>query len=287
MNDTNDQNTFKHVNLPRSVRSEIEKSVIDRVIASNSYLADEITRCFANQLRGLTRFQKRRSGFQFEVIGGSEEWRWRITLERGQLKWTAIFVDLDKPSYDLDDAALQVSSPPNQDDIAGSNFDLREIQSSFVTDAIEYLFEEVGTDSYYLPVARSGVLQSHRVIASSLVRRSRRAGLEEVSIPTLSGVLTDFISHLLTLDADSKTDLSTVADELEREVLTGQVVVSPDFTDYPEFVYRKNRVEYPMAGASSMVPELAPVVMLLRSMIERGETLIIEEPESHLHPDSQ
>jgi predicted ATPase len=70
-------------------------------------------------------------------------------------------------------------------------------------------------------------------------------------------------------------------------VLTGQVVVSPDFTDYPEFVYRKNRVEYPMAGASSMVPELAPVVMLLRSMIERGETLIIEEPESHLHPDSQ
>lgn len=70
-------------------------------------------------------------------------------MERGQLKWTAIFVDLDKPSYDLDDAALQVSSPPNQDDIAGSNFDLREIQSSFVTDAIEYLFEEVETDSYY------------------------------------------------------------------------------------------------------------------------------------------
>ena len=78
-----------------------------------------------------------------------------------------------------------------------------------------------------------------------------------------------------------------MADELEREVLTGQVVVSPDFTDYPEFVYRKNGVEYPMAGASSMVPELAPVVMLLRSMVERGETLIIEEPESHLHPDSQ
>ena len=175
------------------------------------------------------------------------------------------------------------------------------------------LFEEMiheaagsGAGTHYLPAARSGIMQSHRVIASSLVARSARAGLEQFPVvPTFSGVMADFLQRLILYDEGSRSRLtmkpsawgdtsgakmSDLADALERDTLAGEIRTSKSaMGGYPEFVYRPQETEEDirLSRASSMVSELAPVVLFLRGAIDIGDMLIIEEPEAHLHPAAQ
>ena len=112
-----------------------------------------------------------------------------------------------------------------------------------------------------------------------------------MAVPTFSGVIVDFLSKLIlhheTAQPDSK--VTHLADTLESDVLTGQILVKPVPGGYPEFLYRPQDTgeEVRLTRAASMVSELAPVVLFLRSGIRPGDMLIIEEPEAHLHPGAQ
>ena len=153
---------------------------------------------------------------------------------------------------------------------------------------------------HYLPAARSGIMQSHRVIASSVMARATRAGLERVSeLPTVPGPLADFMQRLIDHKgpeegfgrASRQSDVvDAIAAELENGTLGGEIVArrqSPG--GYPEFLYRPPGAtrNIGLGQASSMVTELAPMVLFLRDGMGAGDTLIVEEPEAHLHPAAQ
>ena len=148
------------------------------------------------------------------------------------------------------------------------------------------------TDSYYLPAARSGIMQSRDVLVTALIKRATRIGLDRLEVSTFSGMIADFLEQIVNYrerDTSSRS-IRRVAEQLEMELLEGRIEVKrPAPETYPEFLYRpdQGKEALRMSHSSAMVSELAPLVYLLQSVIGRGDLLIIEEPESHLHPGAQ
>ena len=146
---------------------------------------------------------------------------------------------------------------------------------------------------FYLPADRAGVMHAHRAVVGALVESAASAGLRRApQVPTLSGVLADFLEELIEMGdtADREEDQDNgFAGYLEREVLKGFIQTRLSETRYPSFSYRPEgwKKDLPLMNTSSMVSELTPVVLYLRHLVRRGDTLIIEEPESHLHPAMQ
>ncbi len=157
-------------------------------------------------------------------------------------------------------------------------------------------------NAYYLPADRTGVMHSHQVVVSTIVQSASTTGLRpSPDVPMLSGVLTDFLDQLIGIGDRTRRRRSrsgprggrvragNLADLLEENVLEGAVVTERSETGYPTFAYRPRgwRDDIALMRASSMVSELAPVVLYLRYVVQPGDLLIIEEPEAHLHPAMQ
>ena len=157
-----------------------------------------------------------------------------------------------------------------------------------------YSVGEASRYAYYLPADRTGVMHAHRVVVRSLIERATAAGLRPASpMPALSGVMADFLEQLISFDdvpKERRNHNQNLVRRLEEEVLTGSIHMEKSEVEYPRFFYTPQdwkEEALPLMNASSMVSELAPVVLYLRHVVDPGDLLIIEEPESHLHPAMQ
>ena len=152
--------------------------------------------------------------------------------------------------------------------------------------------------AFYLPADRTGLMNAHSTVVSALIQSATMAGIRQADpLPLLSGVRGDFLEQLVEMASKrqrrlrrGREHLRRVGKRIEDGILSGAVKVGglPGLA-YPHFTYHPGgwKAGLPLANASSMVSELAPVVLYLRHVVVPNDLLIIDEPESHLHPAMQ
>ena len=288
--------------LPTDVATHI-RSTLEQARGLDRYLEQEIRRCFGvDRLGELVRYpgSHAKASIDLRVSQGGPE------AVRYQLEFDQKGVRLSGQISESISLAAQLSGQPLHEDVIRAKFVAHEVEKeaegehelvyllrSLAQSLFTSLIRPISRNAYYLPADRTGVMHSHQVVVSTLVQNATTAGLRpSTDVPMLSGVLADFLNSLIRMSrrrAPLRKPAGRHERILESNILKGTVQLDRAETGYPIFAYRPSgwKSDLPLMRVSSMVSELAPVVLYLRHLVRPGDVLIIEEPESHLHPAMQ
>lgn len=280
----------EELEIPNSILKKVTKKIFVELYEKR--LGEEIIRSYASPLSELTRIGKK----SFALKINPNSYGVHLTCQGDKLKIeehpeSDIKIKVKKS---IEVEVIDVKKEKEKEYLVqiGRELEEGEILLYILTDSIfeicaSNLIENIAMPCYYLPAARSGILQGHKALAASIVKKSPYVGIERLEIPRFSGVVSDFISSVITLPEEKGT-FYPLAQEFEKELIKGEIVVRTlDEYVYPEIKYSFLNTEFPLHRASSTVSELAPLFLYLKYTVEPGSVLIIEEPEAHLHPGNQ
>ncbi len=125
---------------------------------------------------------------------------------------------------------------------------------------------------FYLPPGRSAIINSLDAAASNLI---------------VSGSLTgQFLSQFIAVDSSEKSEMWASVSAFEKNMFKGFVTIE-QAPVIPKVVYHFGKMELPIRRASSSISELTPLFLYAKHSLKKGDLIIIEEPEAHLHPENQ
>ena len=293
-----------------SLSNSVLESVHSDILRSNRTLEVEIERCFGTPIGKLVRYQSRTdsyfrvqnvqgaapdtSGFQYDL----KNQRFFCEFPRGHVS-----VYGKARINRLKDKLVQVKERSGEGrtdpyPIDPDEPDFYDVLAAIIGEINTNVFGRFNSRAHYLPADRTGIMNTHAALVGEIVRNAPSAAIRPgTGTPTLNGVLADFLEELISTNHSDEirpktgpNPLPSIADEIESNTLHGEIrATKAEGLDFPTFEYypRGWKRNLSFVNTSSMVSELAPIVLLLRNSVRINELLIIEQPESHLHPELQ
>ena len=140
------------------------------------------------------------------------------------------------------------------------------------------IFREVLLEnSFYIPSERSELVIDKKLLTRKIQNKS-----------DISKNQSEVLANILNIDSAKKGIFYDIACDLEREF--SNIIVDVDDTSVFNSVIYKNsdtREEISSKLVSTSIHELSILILYLKYVLKKGDLLIIEEPEVHLHPADQ
>ena len=138
----------------------------------------------------------------------------------------------------------------------------------------------------YFPAGRAGILQSEAVPPRATVGVTD-GDAAKARMPRLPGAALDLVSVMSEM-RPRRGQYHKIGEQIEKDLFGGRISLGSSPGGEPEPVYRHRLgASVPMSRVSSTISELAPLTLHLKYGIKKGDMVVVEEPEAHLHPRSQ
>lgn len=294
--------------LPPSVAS-----IVYRKLNAANYPKDEIfseiVRCFGvNDISEVIRHSSRNATISItkNVDLSEKPFEFNMSISSSSNSFNPVFPEENQLQLNM----MNIKNDFNwtrtlreiEDDITSDQPDSSKyIASRILRSIVDNIFAEIISPfhllSHYFPASRTGVVEASHAIQGALYDRISRAGIEPINVPLLSGIIADFLPKMdpdfLSRSNYHRNPFREYANKMEEKVVEGRVLIEDLEGSNPAFYFQQGDEQnsigkpIPLTIASSMVTELAPIILHLRYLIDDSNVLIIEEPEAHLHPAKQ
>lgn len=135
----------------------------------------------------------------------------------------------------------------------------------------------------FLPASRTGFMLTYKTLLNESINNAFGSNNEQNS--RFTKPIIDFLNKFVNLGTENNINNKEIVEFLEQNLLQGQII--KDQSPIKNISYRPKNMDndLPLYLTSSLVTEVAPFALFLND--KDYKTVMIEEPEAHLHLKAQ
>lgn len=137
----------------------------------------------------------------------------------------------------------------------------------------------------FLPASRTGFMLTYKTLINESLKQ--HFGHKKMQGSIFTKPVIQFLNQIVAMGDEADNEYDDIIRYIEEEVIRGKVVTDHAPIKNIYFTSEGMQEQIPLYLTSSLVTELSSILLFLRDKKTPFKTLIIEEPEEHLHLKAQ